>query len=35
MFGFGLADLLIDLSDRTILVLGDVMLDSWVYGEVS
>jgi D-beta-D-heptose 7-phosphate kinase/D-beta-D-heptose 1-phosphate adenosyltransferase len=31
----GLADLLIDLSDRTILVLGDVMLDSWVYGEVS
>ncbi|HVJ52275.1 MAG TPA: D-glycero-beta-D-manno-heptose-7-phosphate kinase [Aliidongia sp.] len=31
----GLADLLIDLSKRTILVLGDVMLDSWVYGDVS
>jgi D-beta-D-heptose 7-phosphate kinase/D-beta-D-heptose 1-phosphate adenosyltransferase len=30
----GLADLLIDPSNRTILVLGDVMLDSWVYGEV-
>jgi D-beta-D-heptose 7-phosphate kinase/D-beta-D-heptose 1-phosphate adenosyltransferase len=29
-----LADLLIDFSGRSVLVLGDVMLDSWVYGQV-
>ena len=29
-----LADLLIDFSDLSVLVLGDLMLDCWVYGQV-
>jgi D-beta-D-heptose 7-phosphate kinase/D-beta-D-heptose 1-phosphate adenosyltransferase len=29
-----LVDLLIDFSGRTVLVLGDLMLDQWVYGQV-
>jgi|HubBroStandDraft_1064217.scaffolds.fasta_scaffold00141_13 D-beta-D-heptose 7-phosphate kinase/D-beta-D-heptose 1-phosphate adenosyltransferase len=29
-----LADLLIDFSGLTVLVLGDLMLDCWVYGQV-
>ena len=31
---FTLADLMADFSGLTVLVLGDVMLDSWVYGQV-
>ena len=29
-----LADLLIDFSGLTVLVLGDLMLDCWIYGQV-